>query len=122
MYLTMEGKGISAQPGQSLLDLVRELDLDQKQLSLRPLAAKLAGEVFTLNYVPVRQKDLEGEGHPIRRAVAASRGMVTLLRYKDALGREVYTRTAQFVVISGRYTPSDWWSDGMYFFSIISTS
>ena len=98
MYLTMEGKGISAQPGQSLLDLVRELDLDQKQLSLRPLAAKLAGEVFTLNYVPVRQKDLEGEGHPIRRAVAASRGMVTLLRYKDALGREVYTRTAQFVV------------------------
>ena len=58
MYLTMEGKGISAQPGQSLLDLVKELDLDREQLSQRPLAAKLAGEVFTLNYVPVRQKDL----------------------------------------------------------------
>ena len=98
MILTMDGRKIEAQPGQSLLDLVKCLDMDMDALSNRPLAAKLAGEVFTLNYIPVREKDTVPDRSSIRRAMAASRGEVRLLRYGDIQGREVYVRTAQFVV------------------------
>ena len=56
MDLTMEGRKVLPQPGQSLLELVKQLGLDGSTLTERPLAAKIAGEVFTLNYIPVRQK------------------------------------------------------------------
>ena len=98
MELTIDGRRVTAKPDQALVELVRQLDLDEKSLSKRPLAAKLAGEVFNLNYVPVRSKDLGAERSSIRRAMAASGGQVRLLRYADPTGREVYTRTAQFVV------------------------
>ena len=87
---------VQLMPNQSLLELVRELSLDSNQLSTRPLAAKIAGEVFTLNYVPLREKDMSRCG--IRSAVAASDGVVKLLRYTDPAGKELYIRTAQFVV------------------------
>ena len=98
MQLCIDGKQITAQPGQSLLDLVRLAGLDVSSLSGRPLAAKIAGEVFTLNYIPIRQKDTEGERPSIRRAMAASNGEVRLLRYGDEAGKDVYIRTAQFVI------------------------
>jgi len=98
MYLTIDGKKIESRPGQSLLDLVKELGLEGKTLSNRPLAAKLAGEVFTLNYIPQRQKDADPDRPSIRRAMAASRGEVRLLRYGDPAGKECYIRTAQFVI------------------------
>ena len=98
MELCIDGKQITAQPGQSLLDLVRLAGLDVSSLSGRPLAAKIAGEVFTLNYIPIRQKDTEGERPSIRRAMAASNGEVRLLRYGDEAGKDVYIRTAQFVI------------------------
>ena len=98
MQLCIDGKQITAQPGQSLLDLVRLAGLDVSSLSGRPLAAKIAGEVFTLNYIPIRQKDTEGERPSIRRAMAASNGEVRLLRYCDEAGKDVYIRTAQFVI------------------------
>ena len=97
MDLRIDGYEISPKPGQTLLELIRELGLDGKTLSTRPLAAKIAGEVFTLNYIPLREKDT-GERASIRRAMAGSGGQVQLLRYADELGREVYTRTAQFVI------------------------
>ena len=59
MYLKIDGHPVVSQPGQSLLDLVRQLGLDSPELGLRPLAAKIAGEVFTLNYIPLRLKDAE---------------------------------------------------------------
>ena len=97
MELRIDGNKITPKTGQSLLELVRELGLDGKTLSGRPLAAKIAGEVFTLNYIPLREKDLT-EPAATRRAMAASGGEVRLLRYADEAGREVYTRTAQFVI------------------------
>ena len=98
MKLTIDDKTIIPEPGQTLLDLVRSLGLDDVKLSCRPLAAKIAGETFTLNYVPVRRAS---EGEPAasqRRAMAASGGRITLLRYSDPTGKDAYVRTAQFVI------------------------
>ena len=98
MNLKLDHHIVTAQPGQSLLDLVRQAELDSPKLSLRPIAAKIAGEVFTLNYIPLRQKDLDSERASIRRAMAASNGEVHLLRYSDDAGKECYIRTAQFLI------------------------
>ena len=98
MKLTIDGQIVEPQPGQSILDIIRELGLDSDRLSTRPLAAKIAGEVFTLNYVPVRQKDAAADRVSIRRAMAASDGQIELLRFTDPSGRETYKRTAQFVI------------------------
>ena len=96
MKLTIDGYPVEAKPGQSLLELTQALNLTGKGMGQRPLAAKIAGEVFTLNYIPVR--DTQGDRPSIRRAMAASDGQVYLLRYGDAAGKECYIRTAQFVV------------------------
>ncbi len=96
MELRLENNRITAKAGQSLLQLVQELGLDNEKLSCRPLAAKIAGEVFTLNYVPVRHKDMENTN--VRTAMAESDGQIRLLRYTDAAGRSTYIRTAQFVI------------------------
>ena len=98
MDLHIDGHSIQAQPGQSLLELVKLLHLEGETLSQRPLAAKIAGEVFTLNYIPVRQKDADADRPSMRRAMAASGGEVRLLRYCDEQGKEAYIRTAQFVI------------------------
>ena len=98
MKLTIDNHEIEAKTGQTLLELVRALGLDQQPLSRRPLAAKIAGETFTLNYVPVRLKEELGPTGAQRRAMAASGGQVKLLRYADTTGREAYTRTVQFVL------------------------
>ena len=98
MNLSIDGRKILAQPGQSLLDLVNQLGIQGETLSQRPLAAKLAGEVFTLNYIPVRQKEADADRPSMRRAMAASKGEVRLLYYGDAAGKECYVRTTQFVL------------------------
>ena len=97
MEFRIDGLMVTPQPGQTLRFLVAELGLDREALSQRPLAAKIAGEVFTLNYVPLREKDA-GPENKLRRAMVASGGEVRLLRYGDALGRESYIRTAHFVI------------------------
>ena len=98
MKLYIDNHMIEAMPGQSLRELIARLDLECAELSRRPLAAKIAGEVFTLNYIPVREKDAAGERSSMRRAMAASGGEVHLLRYADAAGKDVYKRTSQFVM------------------------
>ena len=98
MILTIDGRSVQTKPGQSLLELTAQLGLAGKTLSDRPLAAKIAGEVFTLNYVPQRKKDADPDRPSIRRAMAASNGEVRLLRYADPAGMECYIRTAQFVI------------------------
>ena len=98
MKLLIDGQIAEPQPGQSILDIIRELGLDSDRLSTRPLAAKIAGEIFTLNYVPVRQKDAAADRVSIRRAMAASDGQIELLRFTDPSGRETYKRTAQFII------------------------
>ncbi len=98
MKLNMDGRITTAKPGQSLIDLIQDLGLDNEKLSKRPLAAKIAGEVFNLNYIPVRQKELAQERPSIRRAMAASGGNIQLLHYDDPSGRDVYARTVQFML------------------------
>ena len=98
MDLTMEGRKVLPRPGQSLLELVKQLGLDGSTLTERPLAAKIAGEVFTLNYIPVRQKEAEADRQSMRRAMTASNGEIRLLRYADPAGKECYIRTAQFTI------------------------
>ena len=98
MQLNIDGKTIQAEPEQSLKALVAQLGLDAPKLSQRPLAARIAGEVFTLNYIPLREKDGEGDRPSMRRAMAASGGNIKLLRYGDSAGKEVYIRTAQFLM------------------------
>ena len=78
--------------------MVRQLGLSTGTLSPEPLAAKIAGAVFTLNYIPLRQKDVQPERESIRKAMAASGGQVHLLRYQDAPGKDAYRRTVQFVL------------------------
>ena len=98
MKLFVDGLQFEPRPGQSLLEIIREMGLDSRMLSRRPLAAKIAGEVFTLNYIPVRQQELSSDRASIRRAMAASNGQIHLLRYADHNGRDTYVRTAQFVI------------------------
>ena len=98
MELTLDGRKVAPGTGQTLLELVKQLGLDGAALRDRPLAAKIAGEVFTLNYIPVRQSEADGERPSMRRAMAASGGEVRLLRYDDPAGKECYVRTAQFVI------------------------
>lgn len=98
MKLTIDGIEISVQPGESLRDAVKNAGLDSGSLADRPLAAKIAGEVFTLNYIPIRQKDALPDSTSMRHAMQASGGNIHLLRYQDAAGKEVYTRTASFVL------------------------
>ena len=98
MELTIDGIRLFAKRGESLLQIIRDAGLDAPDLKKRPLAAKIAGEVFTLNYVPLRTQESEADRPSIRRAMAASQGKVRLLRYDDPAGKEAYIRTAQFVV------------------------
>ena len=98
MKLTIDGRTVTAQPGQSLLDLITQLGLAGHYLHDRPLAAKIAGEVFTLNYIPLREKESDPDRPSIRRAMAASGGEVRLLYYSDPAGKECYIRTVQFAI------------------------
>ena len=98
MELWIDGRLVTPGPGQTLKDLVVQEGLDRELLSGRPIAAKIAGEVFSLNYIPVREKDAAPDRTSIRRAMAASGGKVQLLTCSDPSGRDVYGRTAQFVL------------------------
>ncbi len=98
MELRINGMTIEPRPGQTLLEMLSTLGLDTNLFAQKPLAAKIAGEVFNLNYIPVRLKDAAQERISIRRAMAASGGEVTLISYDDPAGKDVYARTAQFVI------------------------
>lgn len=97
MKLWIDGREVEAAAEQSLLELVTQMGLMSGRLSTDPLAAKISGRVFTLNYVPVRQKDIKVR-ESMRRAIAASGGVIRLLRYTDPIGRDAYRRTAQFIL------------------------
>ncbi len=98
MKLIIDGRPVEAQTGQSLLQIIQNMGLCTGKLSQDPLVAKIAGEVFTLNYIPEREKELLTERYSTRRAMAASGGVVHMLRYSDPAGKEAYVRTAQFVL------------------------
>ncbi len=98
MKFTIDGRPITPKPDQTLFDIVCEMGMIHGKLSTDPIAAKIAGRVFTLNYIPLRQKDTSPEKSSVRKAIAAADGAVHLLYYRDPAGREAYTRTAQFAL------------------------
>lgn len=98
MELIIDGRRVEAQPGETLLALVRRLGLDTGELPTRPLAARMAGETFTLNYVPLREAP-GGGSFQARRAVRLSRGEVALVRYASRRGKRVYERSLLFVFL-----------------------
>jgi len=98
MNLIINNVKCEAQTGESLYDIAKRLGFVNGRLSNDPIVAKIAGRVFTLNYVPVREKDVTPERKTIRTAMSASGGVVRLHTYFDPEGREAYMRTAQFVI------------------------
>ena len=98
MKLNIDGREVTPRADQSLYDILNEWGMISGRLSTDPIAAKIAGRVFTLNYIPVRTKDLTGERGSIRKAVAASGGAVQLIRYSEPTGRDAYKRTAQYIL------------------------
>ena len=98
MKLYIDNHEFNARADMSLFDMIKELGLYNGKLSSDPIVAKLAGRVFTLNYVPLRSKDISPDRESIRTAVEASGGIVRLYRYSDPSGREAYARTAQFIL------------------------
>lgn len=98
MKLYIDNKEIIAKPDCSLYEMAQELGLFTGKLSTDPIVAKITGRVFTLNYIPLRQKDLLPDRESVRKAMAASGGRIRLLKYSDPTARDAYTRTAQFVL------------------------
>lgn len=98
MKLKIDNIEVTPMPDESLYDIVKRLGLFTGRLSEDPIAAKIAGRVFTLNYIPLRMKDIGVERGSVRKAIAASDGIVRLLTYRDIAGRDVYKRTAQFIL------------------------
>lgn len=98
MLLSINEKKVEVQTGETLLELLKRLNLDDGSLHSRPLAASVAGEVFNLNYIPQREKESDPSRPPVRRAMAAANGEIELLRYSDPAGKEAYIRSAMFVV------------------------
>ena len=98
MKLIIENKTCDALPGESLYDIAKRLGFVNNKLSNDPIVAKISGRVFTLGYVPLREKDIAPERKTIRTAMLASGGVVKLLRYSDPQGRDAYMRTAQFII------------------------
>jgi len=100
MQLTIDGIATEVTAGERLLDIVRRLGLDSADLKTRPLAANIAGETFTLNYIPLRESgESENPRVTLRRAMRAANGVVSLLRYDSARGNRVYERTMLFVFL-----------------------
>ncbi len=101
MQLIIDGIQTEVACNESLLDIVRRLGLDSADLRTRPLAANIAGETFTLNFVPLREQDMKPATQRVtlRRAMRAANGEVTLLRYDSARGNRVYERTMLFVFL-----------------------
>lgn len=103
MQIYIDGKPVEARPEESLLHILRREGLDTQDLNKRPLAADLGGEVFTLNYVPCRERDRVSEavGFRERKGIARSNGHVKLISYGENRGQRVYERTLLFVVCLG---------------------
>ncbi len=99
MQIRINGIPADVQPGESLREIVVRLGLDTESLKTRPIAADIAGEVFTLNYIPMRQKE-QGDNPTtfrMRKAIRKGGGEVKLIRYGESRGRAIYERTIIYI-------------------------
>ncbi len=99
MQITIAGVSAEANAGESLLDIVRRLGLDTDSLATRPLAADIAGEVFTLNYIPLRVADQGATPTTFRtrKAIRIGGDCIRLIHYDEPRGKSIYERTMLFV-------------------------
>jgi len=98
MQLIIDGIAITPKAGQTLREILAEQGMDAHALPTRPIAADMAGEVFTLNYVPLREHSLHADAYArTRRAVKKSGGQIRLIRYDDERGVRIYERGLLFV-------------------------
>lgn len=81
MKVDVDGTACELKHGESLLDAVKKTGPGAYSLKMRPLAAQIGGEVFSLRYTPFKDSE------------------VHLLRYGEDMGRRVYERTLQFILI-----------------------
>ncbi len=99
MQIRINGIPAEVSAGERLLDIVRKLGLDTDSLKTRPIAADIAGEVFTLNYIPVREK--EQSDNPttfrMRKAIRKGGGEVKLILYGESRGQAIYERTIIYI-------------------------
>ena len=98
MKLFFDGLEIQAKPNQTLYEMANELGFFSGNLASDPIAAKIAGGIFDLNFIPVLQNKTTLVRKSLNKALAASNGKVKLIRYNDPIGQKIYTRTAQFVI------------------------
>ena len=99
MQIRINGIPADARPGESLREIVMRLGLDTESLKTRPIAADIAGEVFTLNYIPMRQRE-QGDNPTtfrMRKAIRKGGGEVKLIRYGESRGRAIYERTIIYI-------------------------
>ena len=99
MQIRINGIPADARPGESLREIVVRLGLDTESLKTRPIAADIAGEVFTLNYIPMRQRE-QGDNPTtfrMRKAIRKGGGEVKLIRYGESRGRAIYERTIIYI-------------------------
>ncbi len=82
---------ITANVGESVLDLIRRNGMDDPRLSKRPIAARIGGETFNLNYIPMRT-DCEQ-----RSAIREGNGSIELIRYDSPRGKRLYERSMLMV-------------------------
>lgn len=81
MRLKIDGQPVEIREGESIYAAVVKLGLEGASLSVRPLAAQIGGEVYSLRYTPHHEVSIR------------------LLRYCEDAGRRVYEYTAQFVLL-----------------------
>lgn len=98
MKLTINGQEIILGSGESLYDAVQRLGMVKGRLSADPIAAKMAGRVFTLNYIPDAADKEPFARDSVKKAIAAANGHIKLVTYNDLAGRDAYVRCAQFSV------------------------
>jgi uridine kinase len=99
MQLIIDGVAVEARAGQSLCEILSENGMDTESLATRPLAADMAGELFTLRFIPLPLSGKrEGSGRT-RQSVAKSGGKIKLVRYSDERGVRLYERGLLFMFL-----------------------
>lgn len=91
MDIYINNMKVQVNPGESLLNLIRNSGLDSPSLLNRPIAARIGGETFNLNYIPMR-KDCEQ-----RSAMREGKGVIDLIRYDSPRGKRLYERSMLMV-------------------------
>jgi len=93
LYFKINNKLITAQKNETLIEIIRRIGMDSDSLNDRPIAARIGGETFNLNYIP-RKEDCT-----LRKAVISGNGVIDLITYQSPRGKRLYERSMLMVFI-----------------------